>query len=325
MKTRIVARSVIALIIALVILLVLAVRSGREGSTAEGLLIFALDTRLPDHTFAGIRDGVRIGTGRGIWGQSLEATSKQAELFQPCRQKPWCASTDSTTHIVFGCGTEGTLYEIRTARRLRLKIPTGEQLIALSLRGNYALLVSEKTALLRNYKIAGGHIFWTSRQILPDVPPPQSIFFAPTGTAILMESGGWTYLLPALGQKARKVIKGCAIGWMPDGQHFLVYDERAGELVRHTVEIGKSDVMRISKYFEESESPVAVSPSGEYILSLVTRFDWKRFLPEVKVFRIRKIEEPWRLLDVDAGWGVGKVYWLPKWERMGTHRVKLQE
>jgi len=308
MRTR--TGFIVALIVTLAILSVAVVRMGQEKPIAEGMLFFTLETRLPDHAFAGIRDRIRMGTGRGIWRLSLGSPPQQAELMQPCRSEPWVTSTDSSTHIAFGCGTDGILYESPTAQRLRLKIPSGERLIALSLSGNYAIFVADKVVLLRNYKIAGGQIFWTSREVLSSVPPVQSILFAPHGTAILMESSGWVYLLPAVGQEARKVIKGRAVGWMQDSQHFLVYDERRNELVKYAVG-SEPDALETTR-LEAGERPVAISPSGEYVLLIGVRPDLKRFLFEVQVFRIRKMDEWQHVRDVDAGWGVGMVHWLLK-------------
>lgn len=308
MKKFVILSILAALCLSLLLAVFIYAYREQEAFPSEGVIVYALDTRLPDRVFIGIKDGVRIGTGRGIWKQPLEKPFQQAHLLQPCSQKPWCVYTDSPTHVVIGCGQSGTLYDIRGGQRIPLTVPAGTQLIALSLRKSFAVLTSGKNVLQISYKIAGGQIVWTSRRILQDIPSPQSIYFAPTGTAVLMESGGWTYLLPALGQKAEKVIKGNAIGWIPNSEYFLIYEYDTNKLVKYSINNGKIDI--IPKYYDNNEKPVAISPDGKYIVSLITRFDMRRVLPEVKAFRIRKVNEPGHIIDIEAGWGVGKVCWL---------------
>ncbi len=272
----------------------------------KGALIFVVDTRLPNHALAGIRDGVKIGTGRGIWIQPLEGTSSKAKLLQPCSKNAWCINTDSQNYVVYGCGESGVLYNVRNAQIVHIRVPAREQIRAFSLRENYAVTVSKEKVHIRLYKIVGNRVVWLQKHFLENIPNPETIQFSPKGSMILMESGGWVYVLPAIGQKAKQAYKGRALGWSPDGAA-LVYISTTRRVMKYHPQHGSSfPIISIP----EGETPVAISPDGLFILTKTTYLDIKRLLPEVQAFRIRALKTGKIQSTIDAGWGVSKVYWV---------------
>lgn len=281
-----------------------------EMPSAEGVLVFAVGTRLPEGMFVGMRRGVRIGSGRGIWKQSLENPSQQAEQMEACSQRPWIANTDTSNHVVLGCGQLGYLYDARQKRRFRLQISEGEQLIALSTRGGLAIFASEGKMLVRQYRLTKNAVHWVEKRCVPNTPSPDKIHFSPKGSAILMESGGWTYFLPAMGEGAVKVFQAHAIGWMPDGVRCVVYDRARHALLLYDTHTNRVSVLDVSRYLASGEIPVALSPTGQFILTMRTRFDYGRLLPEVRALCVKSVADPQRERCIDIGWELIGVCWL---------------
>lgn len=298
------------IIIFFTIALVAVMTRCRHGNlSSEGILVFAVETRPLDRPLAGIH-GVRMGTGRGIWKQSLELPSQQARLIQACSQEPWCTNTDSRTTVVFGCRGAGILYDVQRGRMWRLELPLGKRLITLSLRGKFALLISGDKLLVMKYKIVKDRIIWTEKKVLPNMPLPQSVHFSPKGPEVLMESGGWTYVIPTLGQRARKVFQARAVGWMPDGRSVIIYDDIKREILLYDLHRDRTTVMAVSQQLLTGEIPVAVSPSGHDILTIRPRSDAVRLLPDVKTFCVRDIRQGQEKVSVSAGWRVRGSCWL---------------
>lgn len=284
----------------------------REGETpsAEGTLVFTVGTRLPEGALAGLRGGVQVGSGRGIWKQSLENPSQQAEQIETCVQRPWIANTDVSNHFVFGCGRLGYLYDAHQKRRFRLQISDGEVLIALSTRGSFAVFASQGKMLVKKYKIVNSAVFWLEKYFVPNTPSPDTIHFSPKGNTILIESGGWTYLLPALGEGAVKVFQAHAIGWMPDGVCCVVYDRARHTLLLYDMRSDRIAALSMSQYLTPQEVPVAVSPTGQFIATVRTRFDYRRLLPEVRTLCVRSVANPQQEHCIDIGWDFIGVCWL---------------
>ena len=281
-----------------------------ETPAAEGVLVFAVGTRLPEEAFAGIWRGVQIGTGKGIWSYSLEGPSQQAEQLEACFQQPWCANTDVSTYVVFGCSQFGYLYDTRRKQRFRLQISDREKLVALSIKGRFAIFAAEGKALVRKYQIIKNEVRWREKQFMPDTPSPDAVYFSPKGNAILMESGGWTYLLPALGQGAVKVLHVRAIGWMPDGVSCVFYNHVKRTLLLYDMLRDRLTILDVSRYLVSHEIPIGLSPTGRYILTIRTRFDYRRSLPEVKTLCVRSIADPHQEHCIDAGWTLNGTCWL---------------
>ncbi|GBC93033.1 hypothetical protein HRbin15_01518 [bacterium HR15] len=295
----------------LITLVLVKTRCLRENQPPEGVFIFAVETRPPDQPLAGIRSSIRKSTGRGLWKVSFKRSSQQTKLIQPCTQEPWCANTDSKTHIVLGCGKSGRLYDIQHARSWRMEIPLGKRLIALSLREKFAIWCTKDKVFVASYRITNNSIVWTQERVLPNMPIPQVIHFSPTGRALLMESGGWTYLLPAIGQEARKVFQARALGWTPSGASVFVYDKAQHEILRYDLRHDRISVINLSGWLPKDETPVIVSPCGDYILTEYVSFDFRRFLPEIKTFRIRSmVRQGVVVAEFDTGWGVKGICWL---------------
>lgn len=281
-----------------------------EMPAAEGMLVFAVGTRLPEGTFAGIRHRVRIGTGKGIWSHSLENPSQRAKQLEACSQQPWCANTDIPNCVVFGCGQSGYLYDARRNQRFHLQRPGKEKLIALSTKGSFAIFAAEGKVLVRKYQIIANKVHWLDKRFIPNTPSPDAVYFSPKGNAILMESGGWTYLLPALGQRAVKVFQARAIGWMPDGVSCVIYNHTQRTLLLYNTSRDHISVLDVSRSLVSHEVPIALSPSGRFILTIRTQFDYRRFLPEVTTLCVRSIANPQQEHCIDAGWTLHGVCWL---------------
>ncbi len=281
-----------------------------EAPVTEGVLVFAVGTRLPEGTFAGIRHRVQMGTGKGIWSHSLENPSQRAKQLEACSHQPWCANTDIPNYVVFGCGQSGYLYDVRRNQRFHLQTSDKEKLIALSTRGSFAIFASEGKMLVRKYQITASRIHWLEKRFIPNTPSPDTVHFSPNGNAILMESGGWTYLLPALGQRAVKVFQGRAIGWMPDGGSCVVYNHTQRTLLLYDISRDRISVLDVSRSLGSHETPIALSPTGRFILTIRTQFDYRRFLPEVTTLCARSIADPQQEHCIDAGWTLNGVCWL---------------
>ncbi|GIV11518.1 MAG: hypothetical protein KatS3mg020_1009 [Fimbriimonadales bacterium] len=281
-----------------------------ETPAAEGMLVFAVGTRLPEGTFAGIRHRVQIGTGKGIWSHPLGNPLQRAEQLEACSQQPWCANTDIPNYVVFGCGQSGYLYDARRKQRFQLQIPDKEKLIALSTKESFAIFAAEGKMLVRKYQITKNNLHWLDKRFIPDTPSPDAIYFCPNGNAILVESGGWTYLLPALGQGAVKVFQARAIGWMPDGVRCVIYNRTQHTLLLYDMWRDRISVLNVSRSLGSHETPIALSPTGRFILTIRTRFDYRRLLPEVKSLCVRGIADPQQEHCIDAGWTLNGVCWL---------------
>ncbi len=295
----------------LISFILVAVLYQNKGDTRSlrGSLIFAVDTRLPNQTLAGIRSGVKVGTGKGVWIQPLEGTSPKAKVLQPCSENAWCVNTDSPNYVVFGCGDSGVLYNVRDTQTVHIGVPAGERIVAFSLRENYAFTILEERVYIRFYKIVDNRIVWSQIHPLENIPKPKTIHFAPKGSMILMESGGWVYVLPAIRQKAKQTYQGRALGWSPDGTA-LVYIPSERLIIKYYPQHGSSfSVISIPK----GETPVAISPDGLFVLTKTTYLDVRRLLPEVQAFRIRSLKTGKVQSTIDAGWGVGNAYWVNKY------------
>lgn len=90
----------------------------------------------------------------------------------------------------------------------------------------------------------------------------------------------------------------------------LTFFYQRGEVVWRCSVEGRNQQRVVS--LREGEEIVACSPDGVFLVTQFRSFDFKRVLPEVTFFQVRRAANGVVVSRVSAGWGCGGVVWLDR-------------
>lgn len=272
---------------------------------AEGFLVWSVATRIPEQPRIGPRS-VPPQHGRGCWMTDLSKSPYNMSLVLPCHEPPYWVATDELDAVVAVCEGQAVLF--RAGRRVG-NLPVlrpREQLVAISLRGQYAIVVDGAGRYEKRQWNPRQQL--TSQRVASMVPPfSEARARVLNPSMLLWWNNERIAITDSEGERSLASIQGRTLGVSKQGTVFYYSNYTLWEYLPRS---GTCKVLT-KLQMPTGEQPIAVSPSGEYVACLFVRTDWVRAVPEVKFVRVRRIRDGALMGEFEAGWGSISVLWLP--------------